>query len=297
MSKILRWPLWLLEAIPFFLAMGVFRLLGVDGASAAGGWLARTLAPLSPAHGTAKRNLKRAFPQKGEAEIAAILKGMWDNLGRTFAEYPHFRAFSGYPNARIALEGLGVAEAAKAAGKGVIALSGHCANWELMALTAHQCGMHGAEIYRPINNPLVNAWIVRQRSRYAYPLQISKLGGQGARDMLRTLKSGGTIAMLTDQKHREGVAIPFFGRDAMTVTGPAVLSLRTGAALVPVTMVRTTGARFAMEFHAPLQIARTGEKEADIRAVLTAISQALEEAIRAHPEQWLWAHNRWMDKA
>jgi KDO2-lipid IV(A) lauroyltransferase len=128
-------------------------------------------------------------------------------------------------------------------------------------------------------------------------LQISKLDGLGARDMLRTLKSGGTIAMLTDQKHREGMAIPFFGRDAMTVTGPAVLSLRTGAALTPVTMVRTKGARFAMAFHAPLQVARVGEKEADIRAILVAISKALEEAIRAHPEQWLWAHNRWMDKA
>ena len=295
MRKILRWPLWLLEAFPFFLVMGLFKLIGVDAASATGGWLARTVAPLSPAHRTARNNLTRAFPEMKPDEIAATLKAMWDNLGRTFAEYPHFRRFSGFPNKRIQLDGLDIAKAAAAPGKGVIALSGHCANWELMALTAYQSGMDGAEIYRPVNNPLVNAWIVRQRTRYAYPLQISKTDIAGARDMLRTLKAGKTIAMLTDQKHREGLAIPFFGRDAMTVTGPAVLSLRTGAALVPVTMVRTKGANFRMAFHAPLDIPRSGDKDADIRTILTVISQTLEDAVRAQPSQWLWAHNRWMD--
>jgi KDO2-lipid IV(A) lauroyltransferase len=289
--KALRWPLWCLEAIPFFGIMGLFKLISVDAASAFGGWLARMLAPIAPAHTTARNNLEAAFPEKSPAEINAILTGMWDNLGRTFAEYAHFRKFDGYPNARIAVRGLEHAQTAVALGKGAIALSGHCANWELMALTAYQAGLDGAEVYRPVNNPLVNWWIMRQRRRYAYPLQVSKNGD--ARALLRTLKDGKVIAMLTDQKHSEGLPIPFFGRDAWTATGPAVLSLRTGSALIPVRMVRTKGARFEMTFYPPLEISRSGDKDADIRATLVTICSALEETVRAHPAQWLWAHNRW----
>lgn len=290
--KLLRWPLWILEAIPVFALLGIFRLLGVDTASAFGGWLGRSLAPIAPAHETARRNLRAAFPDKSDAEIGAILNGMWDNLGRTFAEYAHFRAFCGFPNARIEIVNLDIARAALASGKGAIALSGHCANWELMALGAWQAGIDGAEVYRPVNNPLINRWIMRQRRRFAYPTQISK-NGDNVRELLRTLKEGKALAMLTDQKHSEGLPIPFFGRDAWTATGPAVLGLRTGAALVPVRMVRTGGANFQMTFYPPLEISRSGDKDADIAATLGLINKALEDAVREHPAQWLWAHNRW----
>lgn len=290
--KALRWPIWCLEALPVFGLLGIFKIIGLDAASAFGGWLARLLAPIAPAHTTARKNLEAAFPEKSPAEIKAILMGMWDNLGRTFAEYGHFHRFAGYPNARIDIRNIEIATTALAAGKGAIALSGHCANWELMALGAWQAGIDGAEVYRPVNNPLVNAWIMRQRRRYAYPTQISK-NAENARELLRTLKDGKAIAMLTDQKHSEGLPIPFFGRDAWTATGPAVLGLRTGAALVPVRMVRTRGANFQMTFYPPLNISRSGDKDTDIRETLTAINKALEDAVREHPAQWLWAHNRW----
>lgn len=290
--KALRWPLWCLEALPVFALMGLFRLIGVDAASGLGGWLARHLAPIAPAHRTARRNLEAAFPEKDKAAIDAILSGMWDNLGRTFAEYAHFRRFASYPNDRVELVGADETRAAVAECGGGIALSGHCANWELMAVTAYQAGFDGAEVYRPVNNPLIDRWIMRQRTRYAYPTQISK-NGDNVRELLRTLKDGGVLAMLTDQKHTEGLPVPFFGRDAWTATGPAVLGLRTGAALVPVRMVRLKGARFRMSFLPRLQIARSGDKDADIRAAMRAINAALEEAVRDHPEQWLWAHNRW----
>ena len=190
------------------------------------------------------------------------------------------------------MENIEIAREVVASGKGGIALSGHCANWELMALAAWQAGIDGAEVYRPVNNPIVNWWIMRQRTRYAYPTQISKTG-DNTRELLRTLKDGKVLAMLTDQKHSEGMPVPFFGRDAWTAAGPAVLGLRTGAALVPIRMVRTGGAHFRMTFYPPLQIERSGDKDADIRATMLAINKALEDAVREHPEQWLWAHNRW----
>lgn len=290
--KGLRWAGWIGLSLPFFAVMGVFRLMGVDAASATGGWLARRFGPMAPAHRTAVANLAAALPEQTADERATILDRMWNNLGRTFAEYAHFRAFAGFPNARVQMSGREHVEAALAQGKGAILVSGHFANWEVMALAAYQAGFDGCEIYRPANNPIVNWWIVRQRRRWAYPLQVPKTA-DGTRDLLRTLKAGKSIAMLADQKYREGRIIPFFGRDAMTAMGPAVLTMRTGAALIPVTMRRLEGARFAMAFHPPIEVARTGDKDADGAAVLLAVNRFLEEAVRAEPSQWLWPHNRW----
>lgn len=295
LKRALRWAQWLVEAIPFFALMGVFRIIGVDAASATGGWLARHLAPIAPAHRTARRNIQRALPHLTPDQVEATLSGMWDNLGRTFGEYPHFRSFAGFSNPRIEMVGLEAARAVVAEGKGAITLAGHFANWELMAVAAAQAGMQGCEVYRAINNPLINAWIVRQRRRYAFPLQVPKTM-EGTRDLLRVLKAGQVVAMLADQKFMDGVPVPFFGRDAMTAMGPAVLGLRTGAALVPVRMERLTGARFRMTLLPPLTVTRSGDKDADIVNLLTTINAFLEEAVRARPEQWLWAHNRWGDR-
>ena len=294
MRNILRWPLWLLEAIPFFLMMGIFRVIGLEAASASGGFLGRVLGPLSPADGLARRNIARAMPELTSPQIGAIVRGMWDNLGRTFAEYPHLRRFTAFPNKRVEVTGLEHARDA-ASGHGAILVSGHFANWEVLALTVYRAGLEGTSLYRPTNNRIVNAWIMWQRQRCGYPHQISK-NGDGARDMLRILKANRYVALLVDQKHREGQAIPFFGRDAMTATGPAILSLRTKSAIVPVTIERVNGARFRVAFLPKMEFARTGDKAADTRAVLTVINAWMEEAVRANPSMWLWAHDRWLER-
>lgn len=290
--KGLRWTGWILLSLPFFLTMGIFRVIGIDAASAVGGCLARALAPIAPAHQTAKRNLAAAFPDLGETEIAAVVGDMWENLGRTFGEYAHFRQFSGFPNPRIAVSGRPYIDEALAGGKGALIVSGHLANWEAMAIAAYHAGYDGCEIYRIVNNPLINWWIVRQRKRWAYPLQVPK-NRDGTRDMIRTLKDNKSVLMLIDQKFIEGVPVPFFGREAMTAPGPAVLSLRTGAAIVPVSIRRLKGAHFELSVRPPLAVAKTGNREEDTKAVLIALNRFLEEAIREAPAQWLWAHNRW----
>ena len=294
MRNILRWPLWLLEAIPFFLMMGIFRVIGLEAASAFGGFLGRTLGPLSPADGLARRNIVRAMPDLAPDRVSTIIRGMWDNLGRTFAEYPHLRRFIAFPNRRVEVIGLENAHAA-ATGGGVILVSGHFANWEVLALSVYRVGLEGTSLYRPTNNRIVNAWIMWQRHRCGYPKQISK-NGDGARDMLRILKANKYVALLVDQKHREGLAIPFFGRDAMTATGPAILSLRTGASIVAVTIERVKGTRFRIAFLPKMDLAKTGDKAADTRAILTAINAWMEEAVRANPSMWLWAHDRWLER-
>ncbi len=285
-----------LEALPFYAFMGLFRTLGPDRASAWGGAIGRTLGPLIPVHRVGRRNLKAALGLDG-ADAARVLRSTWENLGRTAGEYAHFGAYSGFPNPRIEVVGLENAKAALAAGKGAILVSGHFANWELMALGAHHAGLTGAEVYRIANNPFVNDWIVARRRRFAYPLQVPK-SRDGTRDLVKTLREGGSVAMLADQKYHEGLAIPFFGRDAMTAAGPAVLALRMGSAIVPVSMerLRENGrmtARFRLTFHPALDVARTGDKDADVRAILLAINAFLEAQVRARPDEWLWFHRRW----
>src|ERR1700722_1316709 len=124
------------EAAGFFLLMGLFRLLPLDAASRLGGWMGRAIFSRLPPDRIARANLKAAFPQKSQGEIEPILSGMWDNLGRVVAEYPHLEKFSADgPGARLRVEGDEHLKAAFAAGAGVMFLSGHFANWEMMPIT------------------------------------------------------------------------------------------------------------------------------------------------------------------
>src|SRR5262245_55707068 len=77
------------EAAGFFAMMGFFRVLGLDRASALGGWIGRTLIAPTKLSRLARENLRAVFPQMSEAEIKAVIRGMWDNLGRVAAEYAH----------------------------------------------------------------------------------------------------------------------------------------------------------------------------------------------------------------
>ena len=100
---------------------------------------------------------------------------------------------------------------------------------------------------------------------------------------------------MADQKLNEGVPVPFFGRDAMTAPAIAELALRHAAPLVPVRVSREPRARFRVHLFEPVEVARTGDRDADTRAVLTAINETLEGWIREKPDHWLWIHRRWPD--
>src|SRR5689334_3603657 len=138
------------EAGAFFLLMGFFKILGLDAASAVGGFIGRNIFYHTSVSKRARRNLKTAFPEKRDAEIEAILMEMWDNLGRTTAEYPHLDKLSiSGADPRIVITGTEISEAAIAGGKGVMFASGHFANWEIMPAVATQLGYEGALVYRP----------------------------------------------------------------------------------------------------------------------------------------------------
>jgi KDO2-lipid IV(A) lauroyltransferase len=281
------------EAAGFFTMIGFFRLFGTDRASALGGWIGRTVFYRTGTTNRARANLAAAYPEMGEAEREAVIVEMWDNLGRTVAEYAHLSDFSIHgENPRLSVTGTKDAEAAIASGKGVIFVSGHFANWEMMPFTAHQLGYESGEVYRPLNNPYVDRWMVRQRIANGPQEQIAK-GAQGTRRIFTLLRAGKCILLLADQKTNEGLPAPFFGRDAMTTPAPAALALKLGTMVLPASNERLGGARFRMKVYPAIEFTPSGDHDKDIHALTIRITEAIERLVRERPSQWLWIHRRW----
>jgi KDO2-lipid IV(A) lauroyltransferase len=281
------------EAAGFFTLIGLFRLMGLDVASAFGGFLGRNVFYRTSVSARARNNLRAAYLDMKSAEIETILVEMWDNLGRTIAEYAHLEKLSMLgPDPRIETANMGLTDAARATGKGVLFVSGHFANWELMPFAAMQYGIEGGEVYRPLNNPYIDRWLVRQRMKNGPKDQIAK-GASGTRRIFTLLRGGKAILLLVDQKTNEGVPAPFFGRDAMTTPAPAALALKLGSVILPASLERLNGSRFRMTVHPPIEFAATGDGERDTLALTVEINRRIEELVRQRPSQWLWIHRRW----
>jgi KDO2-lipid IV(A) lauroyltransferase len=282
-----------LEAAVFFGLIGFFRLFALDTASALGGWCGRTLLYHTNLSARARENLIAAYPGMSADEREQIIREMWDNLGRNIAEYGHLGKMSiRGDRPRIALAGLENYETAAASGKCIIFISAHFANWEVIPFGAAQYGMDGAAVYRPVNNPFVDRWLVGQRRANGPKEQIAK-GAQGTRRIFTLLRARKAIFLLVDQKTNEGVPAPFFGRDAMTTPAPAALALKLGAVLLPASNERLDGARFRITTHPAIEFVPTGDHARDVLALTTRINEAIEACVRYRPSQWLWIHRRW----
>jgi len=274
---------------------GVFRLLPLDFASALGGALGRCIGPFLGISKRARLNLRRAFPDLPDAEIEQIVVGMWDNLGRVAAEYPHLRRFRVFePGGRVETHGFEHIDQAVAAGRRMIVFSGHIANWEIGSLAGVQYGISVAQIYRAANNPLVDRLIARLRGDRDREELIPK-GAVAARRAIAALQRGVHLGLLVDQKMNDGIPVPFFGRPAMTASALAVLALRFDCDVFPLRVERLAGAHFRVTVSPPLPLPRSGDRHADATALMTAVNTTLEAWIRDRPELWLWVHRRWPD--
>jgi KDO2-lipid IV(A) lauroyltransferase len=283
-----------LEAAGFFIVIGFFRLFSIDRASAIGGWIGRTLVAPTPMSRLALANLTTAFPEKSPAEIKAIVRSMWDNLGRVMAEYAHLdKLHMDRPDRRIEVGGVDRLDAAIATGKGIVLVSGHFANWEVMPFAARDYGITGGAIVRPANNPYVHRWLDRVRSRNGMTEQIPK-GPGGTRRIFSLLRKGEAAMLLVDQRASEGITTPFFGRDAFTTPAPAALALKLGAVVVPVSNERLGGARFRITVHPTIEPPDTGDPDHDLVQLTAAITRFIEDRVRERPHEWLWIHKRWV---
>lgn len=277
-----------------YLGFALFRVLPLDTASAFGGWLGRHLGPRFSVHRRAAGNLARAMPDLGPAEQARVLDGMWDNLGRVLAEYAHLgemRQSRPGRRDRIELVGSEHVDAVRASGKPVIFFSAHFGNWELPSLMAVTQGLPLVHVYRAANNPLTEALLQRLRKPVG-GRHIPK-GAEAAREMIRALKRKEPLALLVDQKLNNGIAVPFFGRDAMTAPAIAEFALRFGCLVVPVHTERLGGAYFRVTVEAPMTFTPTGDNTADVYNALLTINRIIEGWIRDRPDHWFWVHRRW----
>src|SRR5437016_514280 len=274
----------------FFAAM---RALPMDAASALGGWLARHIGPRLGISARARRNLSAALPELSAGEIGRVLRGMWDNLGRVAAEYPHLPRIRVFPpDGRVETGGIEHLDRAIAAGRPVIIFGGHLGNWEIAALAAGQYGIDVAQIYRAANNPLVDRMIARFRGTGS---EFIPKGRVASRRALAALRRGAHLTLLVDQKLNDGIAVPFFGRPAMTAPALALLALRFGCAILPARVERLRGARFRLTLYPPLDMPRSGDRDGDVMTIMTAVNSTLEAWISERPEQWFWVHSRWPD--
>lgn len=279
------------EALAVDGLLGAMRLLGVDAASAFGGALLGAVGPLIPPNKVVLKNLATAFPDLPDAERRRIARRVWANIGRTMGEFIHVARLLDDPG-RVHVEGLDVLERLRAEGRQAVLVSGHFANWEVIAGAVARNAKPVLFAVRPINNPLVNRRVGRIRAGYGIENIVGK-GTEGGRALIGALKAGMHVAILNDQKFGDGPEVDWFGTPAPTNPAPAKLALKYGAQVVPVRLRREGGrARFTLTFLEPLELPE-GKGETAAQELTARINAFLEGEARAAPEQWFWVHRRW----
>ncbi len=285
---------WRLEAAAFAGLTAALRALGTERASNLGGWLLRTLGPKTGTHRTVTRNLRIAFPELSPEARETLALASWDQTGRTFAETTLLDRILADPS-RVEMVGLERLHAIRDRGQPVVFVSGHLANFELMAAVILAAGVPCQITYRAANNPYVDQQIRDARARYGVKLFAPK-GGDGARELLHGMQRGESVALMNDQKFSEGPEVTFFGQPVNAAPGPSRLALRFGTVIVPMSVVRLPGVRFRVTAHEPIALSKSDDRQADIARGVQAITTFVEDRVRERPEDWFWVHKRWPDR-
>lgn len=268
----------------------LLRWMGPVRASNLAAAVARGIGMRLPVCRVADANLRWALPALSAAERRRIIASVWEMVGRNAGELPHLASFRETPSGPgwefVGRENIPAGPA--------IFFSAHVGNWEMILPIAAQFGLRVAGFYRRPSNPSVDAAVLAQRQAALGPgVALFPKGAQGARQALAHLMAGGSLGLLVDQKMNDGIAAPFFGRDAMTAPAAAQFALRFNLPLVPIHAKRLGPARVRVQCEPALVVPRSGDRQADILALTTAMNRKVEDWVRADPASWLWLHKRW----
>jgi len=270
--------------ITFFFT--IFRLIGFKNSSNIGFFLGKTLGPIFRSKSSVIQNLKKANI-KGDFE--KITSNVFGNYGRIFAEYVHLKNFKNDKLSKyISIEGKEYLDQIKKNKKKVIFVSGHFNNFELMAMQIEKEGIDCAAIYRPLNNPYLNEVMEKIRKRDICKKQIKK-GRSGTRELVKLMKEGNSIALMVDQRVREGEKVSFFNHLATSTTIPAQFIKKYECDLVPIYIERKNKFYFKMYVSKPIKIS----KNKSSFEITKFINEVLEKMILKNIDQWIWTHNRW----
>jgi KDO2-lipid IV(A) lauroyltransferase len=284
---------WRLEAAGYDLLSAAVRAVPIDAASAFGAWLFKRLGPLTSVHRTALRNLRLAFPEWDEAERQRMAKAQWESVGRVLIELFIMDKIMADP-ARVEVIGQEKLDAIARSGRGAVFVSGHFANWEVMAAAGQRVGIEGVLAYRGANNPYIDARLRESRRRYGVNLFAPK-GAKGGREMMSALSRGLSVGILSDQKYYEGLLTPFFGHLVRTQHAPVRFAMRFGARLQPAWVERGKGARFRLYIGDEIPLPAEGGTPGDVEAGVRAINAFIESRARARPWEYWWVHRRFPD--
>jgi Kdo2-lipid IVA lauroyltransferase/acyltransferase len=278
-----------LEYLGFRAAQAAATALPLEAVSWSSGLAWRLIAPRLHRQERALRNLKLAYPDLSDAERKRIAAGMWENLGRTFGESFHLKEI--IAQKRIRYEPMEQLEDIIRGGPCVVC-GLHLGNWELVAYASKLMGASFTGVYQRLSNPLVDEETRKLRA-FLYDGGLLPKTPMTARSLMKAAKSGGYPAFLADLRDDNGAAVPFFGAPALSTVFPALLARKTGLPLYAGAAFREPGVRFVIR-GARVEVPHTDDDAADAIAGTAALHAQFEAFIRRAPEQWMWAHRKWV---
>jgi KDO2-lipid IV(A) lauroyltransferase len=282
------------------LAFEFARLTGRRFASRFATELLREVGPFLPEHRIGLANLEAAFPEMHPIERERVLSGAWANLARATVDYAFFQdivaAFDpnlpedGLFEYAAGHEGLERIYALRDGGKAGIVFGAHLGNWELAAAIGRKLGIAIATVYRPPANPFIAKEIERRR---AFVDQLVVSGRGSALRVAAALQNGSHLGVIVDQRIREGVKMPFFGRPAWSNPIVGILARHFECPVHGARVVYLPDGRFLSDFTAALELPRGADGRVDADATNVMVHGIVENWVRETPDQWLWQHDRW----
>ena len=260
--------------------------------------VARTIGPRLREHKIGRANLTAAFPEKSPGEIEAILRGVWENLGRGAAEFAHIDRIWDHIEAQPELGHIEVPQRTnhlfhqlRLDGKPALVFTAHLGNWEMPALAAVNHGLDAALLYRRPN--IASADRIIQEMRQVKMGTLIPAGRDAPLRLGEALRNGQHVGMLVDQYLTNGVEVTFFGRKTKANPMLARLLRQVECPIHGVRVIRLPNHRFRIELTEEIPPVRDAEGKIDVKGTTQAITDVIESWIREYPEQWLWLHRRW----
>jgi Kdo2-lipid IVA lauroyltransferase/acyltransferase len=242
----------------------------------------------------ARRNLEIAFPNSHNGQRDLILRETYRNFGRMAAEWVHFHEFDRTNIERyVRYDGREHWDEAirRSAGCGILVLTGHFGNFELLSIAHSIYGNLVAIVQRPNRNPVLDRAIAGRRQRFGN-LTVARKGA--AREVLRLLQDDWMVGVPLDLDTRHGRFVNFFGLPAATNPALARLAMITSAPVLPAFMVRQgESPQHRITFLPLIEIVTGGYRHECVLENTQRFTSTIEAMVRQHPEQWNWVHRRW----
>lgn len=227
-----------------------------------------------------------------ETQAAALTRAMFEHLGKVGMEWIHKdKLLDEHPDLQLSEQHRLLFEQALAEENGLVAITGHIGNWELLAQMVAKAGFPVVSVARPTYDPRLTRWIHQLRSTQGMKV-LWRGSSSSPREILRVFRDNQILGMLIDQDTKvQSAFVPFFNKPAATPTAAATLALRKKTPII-IGWLHRTESGFKPHFER-YHYDPSGDPRADVLQITAEVTQRLEFAIRQYPEQWVWLHKRW----